>query len=470
MSKTKKRPLRHIPQVEQLLNHPLIKESIHTHQRGIVVEIIRTTLSNIRRLSKKEFTDYDLSLDALSRMIIQRLKEITQPSLRRVINATGIVLHTGLGRALLPESARQALLEASGHYCNLEIDILSDERKERNLHIEDLLCLITGGESALVVNNNASAVLLSLNTIAQDKEVIVSRGHLVEIGGGFRLPEVISKSGAHLIEVGTTNKTYLDDYRLAINPETKAILRVHTSNFRMLGFVAEVGLAELVQLAHQKHIAVIDDLGSGALIDLSRYNPKSQWSEPMVQQSIRSGSTVVTFSGDKLLGGPQAGIIVGKKRVVDAMKRNPLYRAVRLDKLRLAALEATLKLYLNEEEAIRKIPVLEAILKPLEKIGHLAEELISRLNKAVTTETIKVTVEDGVSYAGGGTLPAEEIPTKLVAIQPLRISSSELSQRLRLTTPALKGRVYKNKLYLDMRTVRDDEIDVMFDILKQAII
>ncbi len=477
----KKQALRQIPATEELLQLPAVMELLKTIPRSIVTESIRNILNTARQrimvIVKPASVSDDISNpEVLLADIKQAIHNKIETKFRKVINATGIILHTGLGRALLSDTAQEALLEASRHYCNLELDLYSGARGDRNVHIEQLLCSITGAEAALVVNNNAAAVLLALNTLAQDKEVIVSRGHLVEIGGSFRVPEVMSKSGALLIEVGTTNKTRIGDYRKAIGPATALLLRVHTSNFRMLGFVAQVELNELVQLAkqtrrpaRQERLRVIEDLGSGALVDLSKADLGFTGYEPTVQRSLKDGADIVTFSGDKLLGGPQAGIIVGKQRLVKAMHKNHLYRALRLDKLRLAALEATLRAYLDEDEAFKKIPVFQMIFRPLKELERLAQEFATRWHNTLDNKTMKVMIENGMSQIGGGSLPTEQIPTKLIVLQPLQMGINELAHRLRLSSPPVIGRIYKNSICLDLRTMQEGDLELLFNILKAIV-
>ena len=355
--------LRKIPSVDEILSRPEMVDLLKIHPRHVVVEAIRKGLGRLRDeiLQKEELHELEDTLFSSKNLSSIFQKEIDlqiQPRLRRVINATGVVIHTNLGRAPLHPSAIEHLIEVSKTYSNLEYDLDRGERGSRTIHVEEILCRLSGAESALVVNNNAGAVLLVLNSLAEGKEVIVSRGELVEIGGAFRIPDVMKRSGALLKEVGTTNRTHFNDYQKAIGPETALLLKVHTSNFRVMGFTSEVSLQDLVQLGKEYQLPVVDDLGSGCLIDLTRYGLEK---EPTVQEMIKTGVDAVTISGDKLLGGPQAGIILGKKKVLDLFKINPLTRALRIDKLTLAALESTLLLYFDEKRAMEEIPTLRML-------------------------------------------------------------------------------------------------------------
>src|SRR5512139_2684609 len=374
--------LRKIPSVEEILSRPEIAELLKAHPRNVVVEAIRKGLGRLREelLRKENLSHLGEALFSFENLYPLFQKEIDlqiQPRLRRVINATGVVIHTNLGRSPLHPSAIEHLMEVSKTYSNLEYDIELGERGNRYTHVEEVLCRLSGAESALVVNNNAAAVLLALNTFAEGKEAIVSRGELVEIGGAFRIPDVMKRSGALLREVGTTNRTHLRDYQKAMGSETALLLKVHTSNFRVMGFTSEVSLEELVELGRGQDIPVMNDLGSGCLVDLSRYGLEK---EPTVQEAVKTGVDVVTFSGDKLLGGPQAGIIVGKKRFLDPIKSNPLTRALRIDKLTLAALESTLLLYLDEAKAIEEIPTLRMLTVDRDHLKRRGRRLLKRLS------------------------------------------------------------------------------------------
>jgi L-seryl-tRNA(Ser) seleniumtransferase len=347
---------------------------------------------------------------------------------------------------------------ASG-YSNLEYDLESGSRGSRYVHAEAMLCEITGAEGALVVNNNAGAVLLVLNTLAQHKEVVVSRGELVEIGGSFRIPDVMARSDARLREVGCTNRTHLDDYREAIGPDTALLLKVHASNYRIIGFTAEVDLASLVGLGRAHNLPVVEDLGSGCFVDLSRFGLRG---EPVVQDSVRAGADVITFSGDKLLGGPQAGIILARKEIIERLRRNPLTRALRVDKLTLAALEATLRLYRDEEEAVRAIPTLRMIAVDLETLAAEAQSLADKI-RAAAGGKLDAVVVDGASQVGGGALPAQNLPTRLVALTSRDTSAAKIEALFRGSQPPIIGRVEQERFLLDVRTLKpgDDEMIVV---------
>ena len=443
-----------IPAVGKLLDHCLIRSLIESGvAREIVLRLIRSTLEKLRSLSDDELEKLDLSLDHLAQQVVAQIEE---RSLQRVINGTGIILHTGLGRAPLSDSAIQKVEELSG-YCSLEIDRQSGKRGSRDLHIAELLVALTGAEAGLVVNNNAAALLLILSTFAQDREVIVSRGQLVEIGGSFRLPDVMRAGGANLIEVGTTNRTYCSDYEQAITEKTSILLKVHTSNFKLIGFVAAVPLVELVNLAAVHDLLVIDDIGSGALFDLTKHGLGS---EPTAQASIAAGADLVTFSADKLVGGPQGGIIVGKGALIAKLKQNPLTRALRIDKLRLAALQATLHSYLSGK--LTELPIWKMALRQLSEIERDAEALAAALEIPLKREA-KVEVQDGVSQLGGGSLPGEEIPTALVTIEFFRSDVEKVAAQLRMGDPAIFTRISNGKLLIDLRTIRTADHGVIVE-------
>jgi L-seryl-tRNA(Ser) seleniumtransferase len=444
--------------VDEILSRPEIINLLKVHPRNVVVEAIRKGLGRLREeiLRKEELSQLGDDLFSFERLYPLFQKEIDlqiQPRLRRVINATGVVIHTNLGRAPLHSSAIKHLIDISKHYSNLEYDIELGERGSRYTHVEEILCRLSGAESALVVNNNAGAVLLVLNTLAEGKEVIVSRGELVEIGGAFRIPDVMKRSGTLLREVGTTNRTHLSDYQKAIGPQTALLLKVHTSNFRVMGFASEVSLQELVQLGREHQLSVVDDLGSGCLIDLTQYGLEK---EPTVQETIKTGVDAVTFSGDKLLGGPQAGIILGKKKFLDLFKINPLTRALRIDKLTLAALESTLLLYFDEKKAMEEIPTLRMLSLDTRRLKRRGKRLLKRLSGMMNKR-----MKEDVSQVGGGALPLQELPTVVVAIKPLDFSVNSLEENLRKGDPPIISRISKEELILDMRTVFDEEIPLL---------
>lgn len=375
-----------------------------------------------------------------------------RPSLRPVINATGVVLHTNLGRAPLSASALEAVAAVAKGYCNLELSMETGERGSRYSHVEQLLKELTGAEAALVVNNNAAAVLLCLSALAKGKDVIVSRGELVEIGGSFRIPEVMAESGALLREVGTTNKTYPRDYEKAIGPATALLLKVHPSNYRVLGFTREVSREELVSIGRRHGIPVMEDLGSGALVGLQGLE---RGSEPTVQESVAAGVDIITFSGDKLLGGPQAGIILGRSEIVDVLKRHPLLRALRVDKLTLAALEATLRSY-QRGDALKTLPVLRMLFLEESELKARAERICGMLSERLSAYCA-VSVSEGFSQVGGGALPLTELPTFLVVLRPKAGSAAAVSERLRRGEPPVLARVQEGAVLIDPRTVGEDE-------------
>jgi len=462
--------LREIPSVDELLSRPEIVDLLRVHPRNVVVEAIRKGLGRLRDdvLHKQDLSQRGEAIFSFENLYPLFQKEIDlqiQPRLRRVINATGVVIHTNLGRAPLHSSAIKHLMEVSKTYSNLEYDLDRGERGDRYTHVEEILCRLSGAESALVVNNNAGAVLLALNTLAEGKEVIVSRGELVEIGGAFRIPDVMKRSGALLREVGTTNRTHFNDYQKAIGPHTALLLKVHTSNFRVMGFTSEVSLQDLVQLGMEHQLPVVDDLGSGCLVDLSQYGLEK---EPTVQETIKTGVDAVTISGDKLLGGPQAGIILGKKQLLDLFKTNPLTRALRIDKLTLAALESTLLLYFDEKRAMEEIPTLRMLSLDTKRLKKRGKQLLKRLS-GMTNERMMFSLREDVSQVGGGALPLQELPTIVVAVKPLDFSVNSLEENLRKSDPPIISRISKEELILDMRTVFDEEIPLLAAGIEKAL-
>ena len=462
--------LRKIPSVDEILSNPQIADLLRTYPRTVVVDAVRNGLKRLRQqlLDKKELTNLEEEFFSFEHLYSLFRKEIdlqVQPRLRHLINATGVVIHTNLGRSPLHPSALKHMIDIAKNYSNLEYDLDRGERGNRYTHVEGILCRLSGAESALVVNNNAGAVLLVLNTIAEGREVIVSRGELVEIGGAFRIPDVMRRSGASLREVGTTNRTYLSDYQKAIGSQTALLLKVHTSNFRVMGFTSDVSLQELVQLGRQHDLPVMNDLGSGCFVDLSQYGLEK---EPTVQEAIKTGVDVVTFSGDKLLGGPQAGIILGKKNLLDLIKINPLTRALRIDKLTLAALESTLLLYLDEKRAMEEIPTLRMLSLDTGNLKRRGRRLLRRLSGMVDKGT-QLTLREDVSQVGGGALPLQELPTMVLAVKPLDLSVNELEENLRKGEPPIISRISKDELILDMRTVLDEEIPFLAPGLEKAL-
>ena len=447
--------LRHLPSVDRVLGDERLKQVGETHPHNLLVNLIRQQLER-ERLSIATGKPCP-SIDEIVESVCAQVHALENPSLRPIINATGVILHTNLGRALLSKEAAIAMETVAKGYCNLEFDLGSGTRGSRQVHIEPLLCQLTGAEAALVVNNNASAVLLGLTALAKRKEVIVSRGQAVEIGGGFRIPDVMRQSGAKLIEVGTTNCTYVADYEQAISPRTVALMRVHASNFRLVGFTSEVALEDLVVLGNQYNLPVLDDLGSGCFLDTTKFGLAS---EPMVQQSVAIGAGLTFFSGDKLVGGPQAGIIVGRKQFIDRLKKHPLARAVRIDKIRLAGLVATLVHYLKNE-AVTKIPVWRMISAPLDEIDRRAKQWARALGDLAQ-------VIEGETMIGGGSLPGGTLPTRLVAIggKKARNMAQVLSRKLRSQEIPVIGRIGDDILLLDPRSVLPEEDEIVLPALR----
>lgn len=405
-----------------------------------------------------------LGLDTLSSMLAVFVQQGSRPRFRRMLNATGVVIHTNMGRSVLPEEAVKAVVSACRGYSNLELDLATGERGSRYSHVEDLLCRLTGAEAALVVNNNAAAVLITLDALCSGGEVIVSRGQLVEIGGSFRIPDVMTRSGATLREVGCTNRVHLKDYAQAINERTTALMRVHTSNYRVVGFHSDVPVEELTELAHERGLPLIEDLGSGSFLDFSAHGLPG---EPTVRSVVAAGADIVTFSGDKVLGGPQAGIIVGRKEYVERIKNSPLNRALRIDKMTIAALEATLRLYLDEALARRRIPTVAMITAAPEILRRRANRLASRLRKACG-ETLRVRLVSGESRVGGGSFPENALPTTLVRLEPQHCTPEVLRVRLLHTEPPLTGRLENNAFHLDPRTLADNELSEVATVVASA--
>ncbi len=442
-------PYRRLPAVNDILATPALLGLAMSHPHDLLVAAIRQELDELRgRLGRGEAIDGEVSAEALAGRVARRLERDFRPRLRIVINATGIVLHTNLGRAPLAEEAAHAAHDAARGYLNLELDLDSGKRSSRQNAIREWVCRLTGAESATAVNNNAAATVIVLRTLCAGKEAILSRGQLIEIGGSFRIPEITAVSGAVLREVGTTNITRLADYERAIGPATGALLRVHTSNYRVSGFTKSVPLADLVALGKKHGLPVIDDVGSGALVDWGRFGFRD---EPVVKESVAAGADVVLFSGDKLLGGPQAGIIAGRKEWIQKIEKDPLMRAFRLDKMTLAALEATLRLYLNEQQALREVPVLRMLAVSPAELQQRAEVLAERL-RAVPGVAVARAAED-MAYVGGGSLPDQEVPTWVVEVTAAGLGDAELAQRLRTGAPAVVGRLRDGKVVLDVRTV-----------------
>jgi L-seryl-tRNA(Ser) seleniumtransferase len=447
--------LRELPSVDRLLTHarsvPLLKQ----FNRAYVAEQCREILDGLRRAIREggHVTAPDVDEESILARLEAKLGAVRESTLRRVVNATGTVLHTNLGRALLPQAALDAISLVGAHPVNLEYDLEHGSRGKREHLLEGLLQELTGAEAATVVNNNAAAVLLALNTLAEGREVIVSRGELIEIGGAFRIPEIMAKSGAVLKEVGTTNRTHPDDYLQAISDRTALLLKVHTSNYRIVGFSAEVSLPELVEIGRARGVPVMEDLGSGALADLSQYGlPK----EPLVSERVALGADLVTFSGDKVLGGPQAGLIVGKTQFLAKIARNPLHRALRCGKLTIAALEATLRVYQQSVQVTEDIPTLKAFARPIKDIESTGVRVVPLLREALGG-AFRVALEDSTSQIGSGALPTEEILTKVIAIQHDTMSADRIAEEFRRARPPIIGRIKDGRFLLDLRTVFDPE-------------
>ena len=435
-------PYRALPSVDRLLAHQRVAPLAVRHGHAAVVGIARAVLEEYRAAVERTGAPPQ---QAPEDAVVERARTL-EPSLRSVINATGGIIHTNLGRAPLSDAASEAMAEAGRGYSNLEFDLESGTRGSRFSHLTDVLCRVTGAEDALAVNNNASALLLALAALASGREVIISRGQLVEIGGGFRIPDVMSQSGARLVEVGTTNRTYTRDYAEAVGDDTAALLRVHASNFRVIGFTQSASLAELASLARERGLLLIDDVGSGALLDTRQYGLAE---EPLVQDSIAAGADVVLFSGDKLLGGPQAGIAAGKAGAIEAMRRHPLARATRMDKSSIAGLAATLRHY-DRGEATDEVPVWRMIAAPLDRLRHRARRWARACGGHAE-------VVDGRSMIGGGSLPGEDLPSALCSIAPPDGDATGLAAALRAAEPPLIARIEHDHVLLDPRTVEPAE-------------
>lgn len=462
--------LQRLPAVDEILRHDQVQTWIEQFSHNAVTAEVRQVLNTYRQqiLQTTDTAILDalpMDLDTIAQHIHVQLASSQAYRLQRVINATGVVIHTNLGRSLLASEAIENLQTVAASYSNLEYDLERGQRGDRYAHVEAALKTLTGAEAALVVNNNAAAVFLALQALAANREVIVSRGQLIEIGGAFRIPDIMRGSGAILREVGTTNKTHLQDYAQAINEQTAMLLRVHTSNYRIVGFTSDVALPELVQLGQTRKIVVMEDLGSGTLIDLRPYGLPE---EPTVPEVVASGVDLVTFSGDKLLGGPQAGILVGKSTYIDAVRRHPLNRALRVDKFTVAALEATLKFYSDPERAIRHIPTLHMLCMAPQEIARRANRLRRRL-AGPAQSAYRPRLTDGTSAVGGGALPMAQLPTKLLALQPTFCSVADLERYLRCRRPAIIGRIAQDQYLLDLRTVQDAEIPEIATALQERI-
>jgi len=456
--------LRHLPKVHALLESQHAQALLADVPRSVVADEVRAELEALRQRVLAGEAAPPFPETELFEAITKRLHTKDLRRLQRVINATGIVIHTNMGRAPMADAAVQAVRAVAANYSNLELDLATGKRGGRGGQIEELLQALTGAEAALVVNNNAAAVLLALSSVAAGGEVVISRGELVEIGGGFRVPDVIVQCGGKLIEVGTTNKTHLSDYANAITADTKVLLKVHASNYKIIGSTAEASVAELSELGRERGLLTMNDLGSGAFIDVTRFGLPQ---EPTVQETIKAGVDVATVSGDKLLGGPQCGIILGKTEPIKRMAANPLFRALRADKMTLAALEATLRLYLDEERLTATVPVLHMLLQTKDELTKRARRLRNALAKLPGLDT---TLADGVGYTGGGALPTVPLPTKIVQVRPHGMSVEQLAEALRRSDPPVMAVMTDGVFALDVRTVRDAEFPLIVRAIKKAIL
>ena len=452
--------LRKLPGVDHILE--ITKKDLFFEDipKSVLVRSIRSIIDDLRHRILKQnrsVTDESLSDENILESIKETVTAELTLNLLPLINATGIVVHTNLGRSLLSTEAIDHILTVANRYSNLEFDLTSGKRGSRYTAVEDILCELCGSEAAMVVNNNAGAVLLCLETLAKGMEVIVSRGELVEIGGSFRIPDVMAKSGGILKEVGTTNRTHMSDYEGAIGDNTALLLKVHQSNYSVVGFTSEVSLKELVSLGNKYHIPLMEDLGSGTLIDFAEYGLQR---EQTVQESVKTGADIVTFSGDKLLGGPQAGIIVGKKEFIEQIKKNPLTRALRIDKLTLAALESTLRLYRDEEKAIQAIPTLQMLMTPLKRIENRAKTLQTLLEQ-LDESKMKLQRMDCISRSGGGALPLLALSSKCIGISVADMSPNAIEAAMRKNNPPIIGRIENDLYVMDLRTVQDNELSTI---------
>ncbi|MBM4286358.1 MAG: L-seryl-tRNA(Sec) selenium transferase [Deltaproteobacteria bacterium] len=464
MDPERARLLRRLPAVDELLRDPRLAPYLPGLSRSQAAEVVRQVLTEARRrllTAPRESLPPDLEAEELARQVCRALAGARTPSLRRVLNATGVIIHTNLGRSLLADSAQEAVAQAALSYSNLEYNLAEGRRGSRHDHLEAVLTSLTGAQAALVVNNNAAAVLLSLTALAAGREVIISRGQLVEIGGSFRMPDIMAASGAILREVGTTNKTYIKDYEQAITGNTALLLKVHPSNFRLLGFTREVSLEDLVALGRRYGLPVMEDLGSGCLVDLSGYGVEK---EPTVQETVAAGPDLVMFSGDKLLGGPQAGIILGRAEMVQRLRQHPLTRALRPDKLTLAGLEATLLLYLDQSRAVAAIPTLAMITRPVEEVARDARRLARSLRRRCPAYSVKVV--PCLGRVGGGALPQVGLLSAALALDLPPLAPHQLEARLRRASPPVIARLERDRLLLDLRTLTPRDQATLLQVLE----
>lgn len=459
MDEKRRELLRNIPKMDEILSILDRQKILESASRNIVLKICRAVLEEVRAaiLANSLADQARLDPERLALEIISRVNGLKRHNLRQVVNATGILLHTNLGRAPLPEEALENVANVSRGYSNLEYNLERGKRGVRYDHLTGVLRELTGAEDALVVNNNAAAVLLVLNTLSNGMESIVSRGELIEIGGEFRIPEIMKKSGAILREVGTTNRTRRADYEKAIGDNTALIMKVHPSNYRIMGFTEEVGLTELVGLGRKMNIPVFNDLGSGCLIDLEKFGLMK---EPTVQEIVKTGADVISFSGDKLLGGPQAGIIIGRSDIIGDIKSNPLNRALRIDKLTLAALESTLRIYLKPEEALKKLRGLHCLTESVEDVAKRARKLCSILRRLALRD-ISLEIREGKSLSGGGALPLQEIPTVLIVLKSEKLKAEHIEKALRNAEIPVITRIMEDEVLMDLRTISESEYKIL---------
>lgn len=454
--------LRQLPKIDLAINE-LDLEDISELPPTLLKSAVRETIESFRQgILSGAISSLPQGKEEWKRIFTAAIQQKNSPNLQRVMNATGVVIHTNLGRSLLDRETTKALQTAGAHYTNLEFDLKTGKRGSRYSLVEEIICDLTGAEAALVVNNNAAAVLLALNSLAFGKETIVSRGQLVEIGGSFRIPDIMTRSGATLVEVGATNRTHLFDYENAIIEETALLLKVHTSNFRIIGFTSEVSAADLVTLGKKHGLPVMEDLGSGSLLDLSPWGlPK----EPTVQEIVKAGVDVVTFSGDKLLGGPQAGLIVGRNEIISRIKKNPMNRALRIDKFTLASLESVLRYYYDLEKARKKVPTLALLTLSPELIKKKGQKILRYLGGARKVKD-RIKLAPTVSKVGGGAMPEHGLPSWALVLQPGPGGASELERCFRTNPVPLVGRIEEEKMVLDLRTILDDDVPLLVEILK----
>ena len=449
--------LRGLAAVDEVLRQPGVAALLRDFPRAVVVDAVRAVIDRLRSeilSGGRTVNAGELSAAMLVPWVDSLVRLALRPSMTRVVNALGVVGHTNLGRAILPYESIDAIAMAAGNYTDLEMSLVTNQRASRQDHLHDILCTLTGAEDALVVNNNAAAVLLALTALARGGEVLVARGQLVEIGDAFRIPDILRESGAELVEVGTTNRTYLRDYEQAWNERTRAVLRVHSSNYRIVGFATEPSVQEMAGLAHERGALCIDDLGSGALAELPLFAD-----EPPVRQSVEAGADIVTFSGDKLLGGPQAGIAVGRAASVQPMRKHPLARALRIDKLSVAALDALLRLYLDPERAVRRVPTLSMLAAGEDELQARAERLKELITAAWPQAGQSLEVVPTVARAGAGALPVTDVPSRALAVDPPGGDAGGLAERLRRGEPPVLSRVHGDRVLLDVLAVRDNEVD-----------